>query len=57
MEGVEMLNSEGITNAIIQEDPRFNLQHLTYLDNLTGATSKLPARQERYNALKIELLG
>lgn len=57
MEGVETLNDKGITNVMSQEDVQVNRQHLDYLLNLSGATTQLPARVERYNALKIELLG
>lgn len=57
MEEVEKLNAQGISNVMVQEDAQLNRQHLDYLLNLTGATSNLAVRQERYNALKTELLG
>ncbi len=57
MEGVEILNEQGISNAMIQENSQQNRQHLDYLLSLTGATSNLSVRQKRYDALKIELLG
>jgi hypothetical protein len=57
MEDVEKVNAQGIPDLMIQGNAQLNRQHLAYLTNLTGATSHLPARQERYNALKIELLG
>jgi hypothetical protein len=57
MEVVEELNEQGIANVMLRDDVQRNQQHLTYLSHLTGATSNLPARQERYKALKIELLG
>jgi hypothetical protein len=54
---VDILNEQGISNVMIQENSQQNRQHLDYLLSLTGATSNLSVRQKRYDALKIELLG